>query len=65
MKTKDETLLREAIELLNEAKSIQFAQKFCVDLLEGAWKELEPVIKRDELKEELKAMCTFLIDRAI
>jgi geranylgeranyl pyrophosphate synthase len=40
MKTEEEKLLKEAIDILYESGSIQYAEKRAKDLMENAWNEL-------------------------
>ena len=41
MKTLEPTLLQEAIDILHESGSIEYAEKKAKSLLEGAWEDLE------------------------
>lgn len=63
LRTNHEDLIREAITLLKESGSIDYARKICVELVSKAWNELDKVLPDSPAKEKLKALANFLIFR--
>ena len=44
MKTKDEQLLREAVSILHESGSIEYAKNKASEIVKVAWEELDPLL---------------------
>ncbi len=65
MHTNDETLIREAIDLVKKTSSIEYCKKKAADIVREAWKELEPLLKKSDAKEALKAFADYLVQRKI
>lgn len=63
LQTNDESLLREAIQILIDNKSVDYAQKRAAVMMEGAWKELDPVIPNSKAKTNIEQLSRYLIDR--
>ena len=63
MKTLEEPLLQEAIDILHESGSIKYAEQKARSLLEGAWSELESSLPEGEGKKKLEELSLYLIDR--
>ncbi|MEM3398445.1 MAG: polyprenyl synthetase family protein [Nitrososphaerota archaeon] len=63
MRTNDNRLIREAIELLKESGAIEYARKTCIELVSRSWNELNEVLPESPAKEKLKALSDFLITR--
>ena len=63
MKTLEPTLLQEAIDILHESGSIEYAEKKAKSLLEGAWEDLEKSLPQGDGKQKLEELSLYLIDR--
>lgn len=63
LQTSDESLLKEAIQILIDNKSVQYAQQRAATMMEGAWKELDPVIPASKAKTNIEQLSRYLIDR--
>ncbi|MFH1751682.1 MAG: polyprenyl synthetase family protein [archaeon] len=63
--TKDENLIKEAIELMVETGSIDYAKKKAKELAVKGWKEIEGILKENEGKQLLKSLTDYLIEREI
>ena len=65
MKTSDEKLHREAIELMREDEAIQYARNATRVVMEAAWNEVDLLIKNEDAKDDLYKLTQFLINRTI
>ena len=65
MKTSDEKLHKEAIELMREDEAIQYARNATRVVMEAAWKEVDLLIKNEDAKDDLYKLTQFLINRTI
>jgi len=65
LKTDDRALIREAIELLKNSNSIEYAKSVAIKLVEEAWNDVKAVIPRTQAKVYLKALGRFFIDRKL
>ena len=65
MKTEDEKLLQEAIDILYESGSIEYSENFAKNLLTKAWQDLEPSLPGCDAKLKLEELSEYLIDRDI
>ncbi len=65
MHTADQTLIKEAISILNRNKSIDYAEKFADRLVHESWAEIDARIPDSEAKSMLKAIAEFTIKRTI
>lgn len=63
MKTEDETLLREAIEILKRSGSIEYAEERAKTMLADAWAKVDASLPDNEGKAKLKILSDFLINR--
>ncbi|MCS7125972.1 MAG: polyprenyl synthetase family protein [Aigarchaeota archaeon] len=63
MRTGNPELIKEAITLIKESGSIEYARSFCNQLVSKAWSQLENVLKDSRAKKNLKALADFLIMR--
>jgi len=63
MHTTDETLIKEAIEIMKKNGSITYAQKFARDIITKAWTDVESFLAPSEAKQKLKAFADYLIER--
>lgn len=63
LRTNDNNLIREAINLLKESGAIEYAKKTCIGLVSRAWSELDRVLPDSQAKQKLKALADFLISR--
>lgn len=53
LQTNDENLLREAINILIDNKSVDYARQRAANMMEKAWKELDPVLPGGKAKENI------------
>ena len=65
MHTRDEKLIREAIEIMRRYGAIDFAKEFARNLIRETWKETERILPESEAKQKLKAFADFLVEREI
>ena len=65
MKTSDEELHKEAIQLMREDEAIQYARNATRVVMEAAWKEVDTLIKNEDAKDDLYKLTQFLINRTI
>ena len=63
MKTKDESLHKEAIEILKADEAITFAKNAAKQTMIKAWKQIEDVLPDSEAKEDLHRLTNFLVNR--
>jgi geranylgeranyl pyrophosphate synthase len=63
--TEDTQEVLEAIAILKDTGSIDYARKFARDLVEKSWKGVEGVLEDGKPKESLRAFANYLIDRSI
>jgi geranylgeranyl pyrophosphate synthase len=65
MHTSDQTLIDEAISIMEKYGSIDYAKKFATKMVEESWTEAEKSIPSSDAKEKLSAFAKFLIERKI
>ena len=65
MKTSDEELHKEAIQLMREDEAIQYARNATRVVMEAAWKEVDLLIKNEDAKDDLYKLTQYLINRTI
>ena len=65
MKTSDEELHKEAIQYMREDEAIAYARNASRVVMEAAWKEVDPLVKSEDAKEDLYKLTQFLINRTI
>jgi geranylgeranyl pyrophosphate synthase len=65
MHTRDENLIKEAIDIINKYKSIDYAKEVAKSLVKNAWEEVDSVLPKSGAKEKLKSFAEFLINREI
>jgi len=63
--TEDEAEIGEAIAIMREAGSIDYAKQKARSLASDAWKILEPLLPNGEPKEKLEALTRYLVEREI
>ncbi|PRP88769.1 Polyprenyl synthetase family protein [Planoprotostelium fungivorum] len=63
MKTNDEGLIREAIDLLHSTQSTQFAREKALELVRTAWINVDGSLPDSAAKKKLKALSTYMIER--
>jgi geranylgeranyl pyrophosphate synthase len=56
MKTEDEALLREAVQILIEDGALDYAKEKSKTMLEDAWKDIEPLLKTCDAKDHLSEL---------
>ncbi len=65
MHTTDQKLRDEAIGIIDQYGSIQYAREFAEGLVKDSWKEVDRLLAPSEAKEQLKAFADYLIERKI
>ena len=65
MKTSDEALHKEAVDILKEDEAVDFAKNAAKQTMSKAWKQIEDVLPDSEAKEDLNTLTSFLINRSI
>jgi geranylgeranyl pyrophosphate synthase len=63
--TSDQTLINEAIAIMEKYGSIDYVKKFARKMIEESWKEAEKLIPPSDAKKKLNAFAKFLIERKI
>ena len=65
MHTNDETLIKEAIAIMQETKSLDYARQVAKDIITDAWRDVESVLPETEAKGKLKVFADYLVSRDI
>lgn len=65
MKTSDEELHKEAVQILQNDEAVDFARNTAKQTMNKAWKQIEDVLPESEAKEDLYQLTNFLINRSI
>ncbi len=65
LKTSDESLLREAIKILHDNGSIDYASEKAASLMKSAWSDVEKIITPSKAKEHLESLNSYLINRSL
>ena len=65
MKTSDEALHKEAIDILREDEAVDFAKNAAKQTMLKAWKQIDGLLPDSEAKEDLHTLTSFLINRSI
>lgn len=65
MHTFERKLIEEAIEIIEETGSIEYAREFAKKMVNEAWSEADNVLKESPAKEKLKAFADYLVERKI
>jgi geranylgeranyl diphosphate synthase type I len=65
MHASNQTLIDEAISIMEKYGSIDYAKKFARKIVEESWIEAEELIPSSNAKEKLNAFAKFLIERKI
>ena len=65
MHTRDEKLIREAINIMKKYNAIEFAKNFAKELVKKTWKEVDKLLPESEAKQKLKAFAQFLVERDV
>ena len=62
-KTEDITLLTEAVALLDKHNTIENCEKEAKNILERAWRKLDPLVRDSMVKLNLRAFSWFVLER--
>ncbi len=65
MHTTDQKLRDEAINILRNHGSIEYAKSFARNIVRESWKDVDDVLPSSKAKEKLKAFADYLIERKI
>src|SRR3989344_2914946 len=64
MHTKNQALINEAIGILNQAGSIEYARQAAAKLVKNAWAKVEKTLPNNSGKEKLRAFADYLVERS-
>lgn len=62
-KSSDEEIHRRAIAMMREEGAVEYAQEKARLIMRRAWKEIEPKLQNCDAKEDIHALCNYLINR--
>ncbi|MBN1896333.1 MAG: polyprenyl synthetase family protein [Candidatus Aenigmarchaeota archaeon] len=65
MHTKERALIEEAIKIIRQYGSVQYAKEFARNMVKTAWENVEPLLPDNESKEKIKAFADFMVEREI
>lgn len=65
MHTSDQRLRYEAIRIMRQCGSIEYAKQFAKQLVTDSWKQVDRLLSPSQAKEKLKAFADYLIERKI
>lgn len=65
MHTRDDKLIKEAIEILKKYDAVNYVKEFAKKLVQEAWDDIEPLLQESNAKNTLKSFADFLIERKI
>ncbi len=65
MHTKDQKLIKEAIDIIKKYDSLDFAKEFARKIVKDSWKRIEPLLPDSEAKKKLKKLGEYLVERDI
>jgi geranylgeranyl diphosphate synthase, type I len=65
LKTHDQVLILEAISLMVQTDSLNYAKNKAKDILRGAWEEVDELLPETEGKAKLKALANYMISRSV
>ena len=65
MHTDDETLLKEAVQILQNEGSIEYAKDIASNKLKAAWDRVEKKLPDCDAKDDLYDMSQYLINRSL
>jgi geranylgeranyl pyrophosphate synthase len=63
MHTTDQELKDDAIEIMEQYKSIEYAKQFAKKLTAESWKEVDEILSPSKAKEKLREFANYLIER--
>jgi geranylgeranyl pyrophosphate synthase len=63
--TKDSNMIKEAIETIKEAGSIEYAKEFARNMINKSWQEIDRVLPDSEAKKKIRAFSEFLVERKL
>ncbi|MFH1056514.1 MAG: polyprenyl synthetase family protein [Candidatus Micrarchaeota archaeon] len=61
--TKDPQLILEAIDIMRESGSIEYAKSFAKTLVRNSWEKADKLFKENKGKRKLKALADYLVER--
>ena len=65
MKTSDEALHKEAIQILRDDEAIEYARNAAKVTMRSAWTEIEDILPDNDAKDDLYKLTHFLVNRSI
>jgi len=64
-KTDSQELINEAISLIKDTGSIEYADKMAKDIIRAAWNNIAPLLPENSAKKKLEVFTNYLVDRKI
>jgi geranylgeranyl pyrophosphate synthase len=61
--TNDQTLINEAIQIMVDAGSLDYARDVAKKIVTEAWKDVESILPESEAKHKLKLFADYLVNR--
>jgi len=61
--TENIVMIKEAIKILKECGSVEYARNFAKDLVSKSWRDVEGILKEGTAKKRLEAFAEYLIAR--
>lgn len=58
-------MLKEAVQILHDEGSVEYAKNISINKVSSAWKEIEPVLPDCDAKDDLYDLQQYLITRSL
>jgi len=65
LETKDQNLIEEAIQIMNDSRSMQFARDTASKLIEDAWTRVDTLLPASNAKVQLRTLVDYMIHRSV
>jgi len=64
-KTEDPVIINEAIAIMKATDSLTYSRGVAKDIIEKAWKDIDPLLPENEAKKKLRVFANYLINRQV
>jgi geranylgeranyl pyrophosphate synthase len=64
-KTESQEIINEAIEIIKQSGSIEYASKMAKDIIRSAWANIAPLLPENVAKKKLEVFTNYLVERKI
>jgi len=64
-KTDSQEIINEAIAIIKESGSIEYADKMAKDIIKNAWSNIAPLLPENDAKKKLEVFTNYLVERKI